>query len=248
MSLEELQANWNKFGETDPLWGILAWQDKAENRWQVDAFFETGVQEIDEVLAYIDGLPLDLRHGVALDFGCGVGRLTLALARHFETVHGVDISPAMIELAEHYKEENEAGERCQYHLNERDDLRLFADDSFDFIYSNITLQHMPPRFSRAYIVEFLRVLAPGGVLIFQIPDTPRRWRRRLIQPLRPTRMWRRYQKMRYGDRPVMDMYSIKRSDVVRLLETQGARLVDVQPDDNADAQWHSYRYCVTIDA
>ena len=35
----------------------------------------------------------------ALDFGCGIGRLSQALAEHFDQVYGVDISPKMIELA-----------------------------------------------------------------------------------------------------------------------------------------------------
>ena len=242
MKLEDLQENWNKFGETDPLWGILAWPDKTENRWQVDAFFETGVEEIDAVLAYVADLGLEPGFDAALDFGCGVGRLSQALARRFDIVHGVDISPAMIELAQQY---NHHGERCQYHLNETDDLRLFEDKTFDFIYSNITLQHMPPRYASAYIAEFLRLLTPGGVLIFQIPSAPKRRLRRLIQPLRPTRPWRMYQKWRYGDHPVMDMYGIPQTQVLQLLKTHGGKLVDVQPDDSADAAWISYRYCVT---
>lgn len=242
MKLDELQDNWNKFGESDPLWGILAWPDKTENRWQVDAFFATGVEEIDAVWAYAEGLRLEIKFGTALDFGCGVGRLSQALARRFEQVQGVDISSAMIELAQEY---NQFGERCQYHLNPTDDLSLFEDQSIDFIYSNITLQHMPPRYARSYIREFLRVLAPGGVLIFQIPDTPKSSFRRLTQPLKPTSMWRSYQKWRYGDQPVMNMYGISRTQIEQLLESAGGQLVDIQADESADAAWISYRYCVT---
>ncbi len=47
----------------------------------------------------------------ALDFGCGVGRLTQALARHFNIVDGVDIAPSMIELANQF---NRSGGRCRY--------------------------------------------------------------------------------------------------------------------------------------
>jgi len=194
------------------------------------------------MLAYAAGLRLEPKFGAALDFGCGVGRLSQALAQRFDLVHGVDISPAMIELAQQY---NQFDERCRYHLNETDDLRLFENQTFDFIYSNITLQHMPPRYARAYIEEFLRLLAPGGVLIFQIPSTPKRMLRRLFQPLRPTKLWRFYQKWRYGDHPVMDMYGIPQARVLQVLKAHGGQLVDVQPDDSADAAWISYRYCVT---
>ncbi|WP_420485333.1 class I SAM-dependent methyltransferase [Iningainema tapete] len=103
----------------------------------------------------------------ALDFGCGVGRLSQAMVQYFETVHGVDISPSMLKLADKY---NQHGSKCKYHLNDQDNLKLFPDNYFDFIYSKITLQHMEPQYSRRYIREFLRILAPQGLLIFQIPS------------------------------------------------------------------------------
>jgi hypothetical protein len=72
----------------------------------------------------------------------------------------------MIELAHKF---NLYGERCQYYLNSREDLRLFDNDSFDFIMSMRVLQHMQPEYSERYVREFIRVLAPGGVLVFQLP-------------------------------------------------------------------------------
>jgi SAM-dependent methyltransferase len=241
MDLKDVQNNWNRFGETDPFWAVLAWPGMEEGRWDPDAFFATGREEIDAVMAYVDGLGLDLATDSALDFGCGVGRLTQALARYFEVVHGVDISETMIDIARKF---NQFGDRCQYHLNTRDDLSLFETGSVDFLYSNITLQHMPPRFSRRYILEFLRVLKPGGLMIFQIPSRPHSATQRLLQPIKPTSVWRWYQKARYGDQPVMNMYGIPRSDVEKLIAENGGRLLDVQADDSADAAWESFRYAV----
>ncbi len=40
--------------------------------------------------------------GKALDFGCGVGRLTQALADYFNEVAGVDVSPTMVNKALEY--------------------------------------------------------------------------------------------------------------------------------------------------
>src|SRR6202035_2479615 len=77
----------------------------------------------------------------ALDFGCGIGRLSQALADHFDQVHGVDISPKMIELA---RQHNRKGAHCEYLCNPAGDLRRFADGSIDMIYSWITLPHMRP--------------------------------------------------------------------------------------------------------
>lgn len=60
-----------------------------------------------------------------------------------------------------------------YHLNTSAGLDAFADETFDFIYTAHVLQHMEPRFARGYVREFVRVLRPGGVLVFQIPVGPR---------------------------------------------------------------------------
>ena len=241
MDLKDVRDNWNRFGETDPFWAVLAWPGMEEGRWDLDAFFATGREEIDAVMADLDARGLKLGQDTALDFGCGVGRLTQALARHFDAVHGVDISQTMIDIARQF---NQYGDRCHYHLNPNDDLSLFDDNTFDFLYSNITLQHMPPRFARGYILEFLRVLKPGGLAVFQIPSRPRSITQRLLQPLKPTAFWRWYQKIRYRDQPVMNMYGIPRPEVEKLLARHHGRLVAVQADQSADAAWKSYRYTV----
>ena len=157
MELKELQQHWDRFGRKDPLWAIVAWPEKKGNKWQLDEFFETGVREIAAVVESAEGLNIDLKRRRALDFGCGVGRLTQALANHFDEVVGVDIAPSMVKLARKY---NRHGSKCTYHLNETDDLRLFPDETFDFVYTNIVLQHMLPVYAKSYIREFLRV--PGS--------------------------------------------------------------------------------------
>jgi SAM-dependent methyltransferase len=167
MELSELQRDWEEFGRIDPLWAILTDPSKKNNRWDPQEFFATGEAEIECLMDRVATLSLSLRRGRALDFGCGVGRLTQALCKHFEQCSGVDIASSMIELAREY---NRFGDRCQYYVNAAADLRLFEDDRFDFVYSNIVLQHIPPEYSTRYIREFLRVLTPGGLAAFQLPS------------------------------------------------------------------------------
>ena len=169
MDLDELQRHWNEWGRRDPYWAIISRPDRRGNRWDLEEFLRTGVDEIDEILAWTAKLGVAIAPGRALDFGCGVGRLTQALARTFAECDGVDIAPSMIERA---RQINQFGERCRYHVNDRDDLTLFADDTFDFIYSDIVLQHIAPEFSARYVREFTRILAPGGVTVFQLPSHP----------------------------------------------------------------------------
>lgn len=167
MELGELQKDWDEFGRIDPLWAILTDPSKKNNRWDLREFFATGEAEIACLMDRVATLPLSLRRGRALDFGCGVGRLTQALCRHFEQCVGVDIAPSMIERAREY---NRFGDRCQYYVNAADHLRLFEDGRFDFVYSNIVLQHIPPEYSARYVREFVRVLAAGGLAVFQVPS------------------------------------------------------------------------------
>ena len=130
MELKELQRNWNQFGKRDPLWAIITWDDKKGSKWNADEFFETGKQEIREVMQYVEKLGLLQQRGRALDFGCGVGRLMQALANYFEEVVGIDIASSMVKIAKQY---NRFGARCIYYVNGADDLRLFSDQEFHFI-------------------------------------------------------------------------------------------------------------------
>jgi SAM-dependent methyltransferase len=170
MDLRQLQSHWDTFGRLDPMWAILTTDEKRGGKWEHGEFFATGRNEIGQIVEYVKGLGMPKAWRLALDFGCGVGRLTQALAEHFDRATGVDIAPSMVEEA---RKHNRHGGRCEYHLNDRDDLSVFASGTFDLIYSNIVLQHMRPEYSRRYVREFVRVLAPGGVAVFQLPSEHR---------------------------------------------------------------------------
>jgi SAM-dependent methyltransferase len=243
MRLSRTRRHWDKFARTDPFWAVLTNADKKGNQWTVEEFFQTGV---DSVAAEIKGVQLHypaLRFGSALDFGCGVGRLSQALAGHFAHVTGVDISADMLKHAAHH---NRHGNRVEYVLNTRDDLGQFADGRFDFIYSIITLQHMEPVYARRYIAEFVRITAPGGVILFQIPAVSARSPH---QP-RPFTLWpdtlvkRLFRDLRkkFNPDPVMEMHSIPREEVEAILTGAGATLIKSYRYDAAGDQLHSWGY------
>lgn len=165
--LEILQKAWNGIGEHDAFWAILTDPKRKGYKWEPSEFFETGRGEVQTILGHVQslGVPVDFNGGV-LDFGCGAGRLTQALAARFAWAAGVDISATMVSLAEKH---NQFSDSCRYITNASNALPL-DDCTFSFIYSSITLQHIAPRFVEKYIVEFLRVLKPGGVLVFQVPE------------------------------------------------------------------------------
>lgn len=166
MDIKNLQTHWDEFGKTDPLWAIMTNPNTKNNRWDIDDFFKTGYEHMGTIIDTANLLGYPKQRGTALDFGCGVGRLTQPLCQYFENVTGIDIAPSMIKLAGQY---NKYGQRCKYILNDKSDLSLFPDATFDFVMTFIVLQHMEPKYSKSYIKEFLRVLKPGGAIVFQIP-------------------------------------------------------------------------------
>ncbi|MGE0705540.1 MAG: class I SAM-dependent methyltransferase [Vicinamibacterales bacterium] len=157
---------WDRAARIDPMWAVLSDPAKRGRQWRTSEFFATGRREISLLLFQLSQLGHAPRFGDALDFGCGLGRLSQALAASFERVVGVDISGNMIRLAARL---NRFPARVSYLLNDRPDLTRVDSASFDFVYSDIVLQHVPPDEARVYIAEFARVLRPGGIVVFQLP-------------------------------------------------------------------------------
>jgi SAM-dependent methyltransferase len=167
MSMQEFRAlsrNWDAFGEADPLFGILSDPTKSGGQWGIDEFYDSGREHVDHVLGVLRGLDVSYRPGVCLDFGCGVGRLTMPLSTRFERTIGVDVAKSMVALARRY---DRLGHRCEFVVNRRPDLRMFPDATFDFVHSCLVLQHIPPDIALGYVREFLRVAKPGGLIVFQ---------------------------------------------------------------------------------
>ena len=242
MSLEQLQRDWDSLGRKDPFWAILSCRKKKGNKWQEKEFFSTGISEIKGVMEHLDSVGVVVSRRKALDFGCGAGRLTQALASYFAEVDGVDIAPSMIELANRY---NRYNNKCRYHLNNKASLDLFPDDSFDLIYSDFTLQHIEPEFSKLYITEFVRVLAPSGLLIFEIPShlvNPNSIKQRVKRAIGQNLLGY-YRKLKYGS--VMHMYSIERQDVVAVLVRSTASIIEVSEYVDDNNQWNICRYFAT---
>lgn len=166
--IEEMRRNWEGLAELDPFWAILTDAKKRHRAWSVNEFFLTGMEEMGTVFGYVHslGLSLDAR-GRALDFGCGVGRLTQAMSEYVDTCIGIDISPTMIGIA---NELNRIPLRCSYLVNESETLSQFPGNYFSFIYSSLVFQHIEEEHAVRYLNELIRVLQSGGILVFQVAD------------------------------------------------------------------------------
>lgn len=113
----------------------------------------------------------------ALDFGCGVGRLLPPLAEHFQTVHAIDVSPDMIELA---RSNTYDIDNIKFHL-ELDSVK----DELDFINSFIVFQHIHPTQGMLIIQKLMSMLRSGGVMALHVTTGDSR-------PIRAIANWARY--------------------------------------------------------
>lgn len=165
-----LARNWEALGDTDPLFGVLSDPTKHGGKWDVEEFVSSGRAHIAKLLRSLEDARASFQPGVCLDFGCGVGRLTIPLSESFARTIGVDVAASMVDAARRFLR---PGDRCEFVVNRDPDLRQFPQATFDVVHSCLVLQHIPPDVSLRYIAEFFRVAKPGGLVVFQLPAETR---------------------------------------------------------------------------
>jgi SAM-dependent methyltransferase len=169
MSLARHKRDWEELAAEDPLWAVLTDPARRGGGWTVEEFLRTGEEEASELLARAGELGMPAGFDRALDFGCGAGRVTRALAGRFRECVGVDISEGMVAEARRI---NADCEGCRFLVDDAPDLRRFPDASFDLVYSTLVLQHLPGRrLVASFLAEFVRLLSPGGAAVFQLPSS-----------------------------------------------------------------------------
>lgn len=228
--LQHLRATWNALGEDDPLWAILSRPDKRGRRWDADEFFSAGEIEIAAIQAFCEQLGRPRDRGLAVDFGCGIGRLTRALASRYEQVVGIDISSSMLAQA---SSANAHLANVRFVENAQPRLDFLEDASVDLVYSVITLHHMPARLQRAYIAEFLRVLSNDGLAVFQIATGFSRDWRGLGYRLLPNAMLAPLRRRVHASAAAAEMHVLAESDVADVARAAGKRIVYAHAVDSA---------------
>jgi 2-polyprenyl-3-methyl-5-hydroxy-6-metoxy-1,4-benzoquinol methylase len=241
--MRNLRREWNEIASLDPLWAVSSRPEKKYSRWTYEEFFETGATDVSDLMARAAILGYPKGHATALDFGCGVGRLTIPLAEHFDHVYGIDISEEMVGIARglHYH----TG-RVNFDVHRSPDLSGFRDGTFDMICSIFVLQHLPSRDAiKSYLKEFIRVLRSGGLLTFQLP---RRLHasRILLARRRPYAFLRRiglspeFLYFRLGLHP-MHMTAMSAEQAVRCITSSGGTMANLVPLDTYDNLYFATR-------
>ena len=155
---------WKDIGTTDPYFGVLTHEQyRAEklDEAALNEFFDSGQLHVNRTMQVFAKTWPDHHQPIkrALDFGCGAGRLSLALSAHAQSVTGVDISPGMLEQAE----------RHRLRLGKKNvDFRLiegntgFLQGTYDYIHSTMVFQHIAPQEGMEILDYLLSKLEEGG--------------------------------------------------------------------------------------
>lgn len=154
---------WHRFGVVDPYYGVLTSVEYRSDHLTDEArekFFRSGQKHVERVLTSLRQLDPDFAPNRVLDFGCGVGRVTLPLGSACAAAHGVDVSPGM--LAEAHKNARECGV-------DNVTFDSVAVGNFDLVHCFNVLQHIPPRRGFRIVADLASRVEPNGMIVLHIP-------------------------------------------------------------------------------
>lgn len=157
------QRLWNQLNRKST-YGYISHLRSGE--WDPEEFATVGSRFVDQMMTrYHDYGIVPSAEATVLEIGCGVGRFLVPLSEHFRQVIGVDFSDAMLASARDYCTEHT---NITFRQSDGSTLTGVPDGSVDFVVSAGVFQHitaLPAILS--YVRDSLRVLKPGGLLLFQ---------------------------------------------------------------------------------
>ncbi len=131
-------------------------------------FWTEGERVLDAVLSAV-GVELAPEDSV-VEIGCGVGRLTRAIAGRVGSVRALDVSPEMLALARRY---NGDLANVEWIAGDGATLAEIETASASACISHVVFQHIPdPAITLGYVGEIGRVLRRGGWAAFQVSNDP----------------------------------------------------------------------------
>ncbi len=168
--MSSTDKDWAQWGAKDPYYGVVSHSEFESERIETnrDRFFASGEAFVSKIVLQAEKLFGAVNaDGNALDFGCGVARLTIPLARQFKHVDGLDVSPHML---------NEAKANCEACGIDNANFRLSNGDlnprhwprRYDFVNSYIVLQHIPVRRGYLIIDSLLDLVEEQGIAMLHV--------------------------------------------------------------------------------
>lgn len=109
-----------------------------------------------------------------LDLGCGNGSISCLAAMKVFSVLGLDSNPKQLEVAQDLKKEKKIANLTFSTADLEENLK-FKNGSFNKILYLDVLEHLHNR--RLALLEVVRVLKPGGLLLLSVPNSQTSWKK-----------------------------------------------------------------------
>lgn len=132
------------------------WEELYSGAQEYEIPWEAG-RPSSELVALVEGG--EVKPGLALDLGCGLGTNAIYLTQQGFRVWGLDIAPSALRRAS--RRARQAGASVAWLEGDARSLP-FASGSLDFLYDRGCLHHQQGAGPLAYAAEVARVLRPGG--------------------------------------------------------------------------------------
>lgn len=167
---QHIQLVWSNLGIKEPHFSVYSHSkfkpDNFKKKDSQETFFKSGKVELDNTLQYLYkiGITPDYE-GTAIEWGCGVGRVTRFLAEKFFKIFAYDISLPHIHLAQDYLLENNLKNTDFIHL---ENLNKIYIPPYSFFYSKIVFQHNPPPLTKYLLNLILDSILPNGIFVLQL--------------------------------------------------------------------------------
>lgn len=223
---ENTDKEWERFGADDPYFGVCAnptYHREFISAAELENFFLSGERYVEAVFARIRANMDDaFAPRNALDFGCGVGRILIPLAKRCERVVGLDISPSYLAEARRNCIQRDLG---NVYLIQSDDRLSGLEEQFDLVHSCITLQHINARRGEHLIEQLVQRVAVGGNGVLHLTYNTKDSRLTGVLP----RVWRFakgcYRSLYQRRPPHMQMNAYDLNRVFTLIQKAGVKSV-----------------------
>ncbi len=223
--------HWEILGAAEPYWSVLTWEKFRKDNMSEEAradFFAGGEQYIADMFKTIhQHIDPNFAPERSLDFGCGVGRLLIPIAKRSQSSVGIDVADSMLREA---RVQLDSRHMSDVQLIKGDDSLTAADGPFDLIHSFVVFQHIPTNRGETILRSMLAKMRSGsvGVLHFTYgndreaayPTLGDRWRRLVL----------RYRQIKgsLGGSPVMQMNNYSLNAIFRYISEAGVQKMHLE--------------------
>lgn len=213
--MADKKHDWELVAAQEPFFGVVSADVFRMSQMDADAravFYSSGDMDIAHLMGFFDAdIGARPAGGRALDFGCGVGRLTRVMAGIADEVVGYDVAPSMIGAAREAVPANVTL------------TTEFPKGPFDWINSYIVFQHIPPKDGLALLDACLASAAPSAFISLHFTG----WRdgappsQSLVAKTKRWLLRQKHRRAGASAEPLIRMYDYDFSEILRRLSAHG---------------------------